>query len=358
MNEQRIPVELLAALGLESATLGDISRVQLVEDSYVARGFVAATPAQDSAFFKEQADVSLGLDAVDAMGFWVANYAQWQQLVRVLVPEGQAFRWVSSTPAPAVREGESGEYFVEFTQPGGAVAFLNAQNEGVLLYYEGRDLLGAQVLQFPDGLFKTPALTSPIETWLASTQNPWLRQAVRAQLSRGDSWWHWVAVGLFYRFWVPDTREARRQLMQTLLAGGQAEQTKDILSWVQGLPADMVDWLADRTLMALERLHLGLQEIDGYVQDGELVLEAEMREVLTLRDDIECAKVLLYQRAQYQKVVGAIRVVDALGEMVVRALAAEFDLNDDARLFQAVVANPEGWWTRLSGADVEGSEEA
>jgi hypothetical protein len=349
MNRQ-ISDEILEALGLEQSSVGETSVIELYGADEVARGFVDDVERVFESFAEQAEAVFLDAAEADEIGFKLAQFEDWPELVRVWAPSAE-FHPVTADESVSVYSTEPDEFFVEASAQNLPIAFVDSRGEGLILDREGSGLVVGQLVKVPDSVGVPVQVDFDIESWLEACSDEWLCEQVREKLRLEDAWQHFVSVGLIHRMERPSSAEDARKMVEKLLAGEAVLERNRALEWARALDEATADKLASTTLAAVERLQSGLQEIARDFEEQEVVLREDVRRLLHLRDDIASALVLLNQTESFERVGGSVVLVDRTGEELVDKLAEEIQLRDDERLRRAISCNPEAWWTRLSGQE-------
>jgi hypothetical protein len=346
MNRQ-ITDEILEDLGLEKISVGETSVIELYGADEVARGFVDDVERVFESLAEQAEAVFLDAAQADEIGFRLAQFEDWPELVRVWTPSAE-FHPVTADESISVYSTEPDEFFVEAIAQNLPIAFVDSRGEGLILGREGSGLIVGQLVRVPDSIGVPVQVDFDIESWLQAASDDWLCEEVRDKLDHEDAWQRFVSVGMIHRMERPSSAEDARKMVEKLLVGEAVPERNRALEWAKGLDEATADKLAATTLAAVERLQSGLQKLARDFEEQEVVLREDVRRLLHLRDDIASALVLLNQTESLERVEGAVVLVDRFGEELVDKLAEEIQLRDDEQLQRAISCNPEAWWTRLS----------
>lgn len=351
--------EILRELGLDDSVLAD---VQVVEVLGLAGGVrrEEKRPEFGAAPWAEEHAEPVNARVIDEMSFEVVYYEAWPGILGVKPPGSDFHVITASTPKTeaVVSRSREGSFLIDVRQAKSPVAVVDEAGEGLLLAVADERLVVEQVIRLPDELFAPLEVESPLETWIASSEDSWLRKQVEKRLDRCDPWHHLVAMGLYYRLRRPRQRGdmPAEDAVKLLLAGETLPRDENVLTWTRQLDGREADRLASLTLATMEQLREELDELSRDFDGDEIVLERDIQNALYLRDDIECALVMLGHTSVRDRLSYSVQSVDRHGQALVSRLVGEFDAQVDERLMRAISSTPEGWWTEVVNLDAAAIE--
>lgn len=337
--------EKLTELGLENSLLGKVEELELRGED-VARGYAALDISAEE-FVRDHEPLFLTAKAAEEMDFRVAYFEERPQLVRVWTPEGP-FHVLSANDDTSVYESEDGEYYLDFARLNTPVALVNEAGEGLFLEESDHRLRIGQLLRVPESLSLTVELSSPVETWLESSDDPWVCELVRQKIALASGWEYLAALGTLHRLEKVTDKGRRDEFIKQMLTGTPPAFRERALQWADALDAQSVDKLTALTLGALEQLQDEMEVIRQDYEEGANIDRQKVLDMLHLRDDIESALVLLSRTDKLETLAAPVESADQVGAVLARDLHLEFDFIDDERIRRASQIDPTAWWGRLA----------
>ena len=350
--------EIRDLLGLGGRTLGRVEEIRLRrEQGDVARGFVAKEQALASFLLEEEA-LFLECGAAEEMGFELANFEDWPEMVRVYTP-GRGFRALLTAALPGVHErSEEEAFFVDFRQYAAPLAIVDDRGEGLLLRYQEGVLEVSQILDLRDVPAPQIVLNSDLETWVKETGDDWLIGEVSqlCGLSLGMS--HWIAVGIYLRLEEMQNAQERAARVRNLLSGELPEKERRVREWVRGLPQSTVEALQRVAYAEVEDLREALLGVEADFMTGEEIEESHIRALCRRRDELAGVGLLLsYHAGDAEEWDLSLGKLDEIGEGLIKDLRRDgLHFEEDEYLRRASFVRASDWWTALVGSDLEENE--
>jgi hypothetical protein len=192
-------------------------------------------------------------------------------------------------------------------------------------------------------------IRSNVEEWvkeyLDRTGDEWLFDLVRDRLLRADTLDHVVAIGIMARLQRPPSGQELKNALDAMLRGesvgpGQREQ-----QWARQLNREELRSVERLAVAEAELLDEELESLGSSALVDEPEWQADMLDVLHLRDDLEGVWLLLRSGGGGDVLEGLLESIDEQGRLCIKALPIWQGPESDQRLQRAAVVNPEGWWT-------------
>ncbi len=338
--------EELRALGLQLDPEAENGFTQGEEYSGMLESEAARGDTARAWSFDETIAEGHSAEFVSMAGFAFERFEERPSVWRVYPPAGGAT--VREVRGGGVRKEYGGEViFVDFEKSGAvALESVNSNRVVVAKYGDGRavvkELIPANERWHP------VKLDSNVAEWLKGLDDPWLEGAVTRKLELEMPWQHFVAVGTFVRMRRREPASSV-DLARRLLAGEEPPELNRERDWAANLPAAKLRVLEHMGLTVAEAVLEKLGELESDWDAGESITATELLDVLHLRDDLASAQMLL-QAAGSITLDSVLQEIDDRAGVLASSWGEEFDLSGDERLRRAVLSDPDGWWTRMSGA--------
>lgn len=331
--------EEMAALGLGNMRSG--SSEELVLDSDPTAHGLAAQIVEDRETFIENARrFDLNAGGARALGFDLKRLAG-SSLVEII-----GVTSAIATNTDAIQAQSDNIIIVDFARP--SKTRLDSTSGTLVIDTAGGR--ASMIPFFPELSALAINLGHEIGQWISACEDHWLQSLLLAKTSTELPWQSFVAAGMLVRY--REHRAAdRKALVEALLAGQIPTELERERNWAKSLDSNTLQNLLTRGLTSVETLHHKLNELQTDLEEGQIITQADVQDILYLRDDIASGHLLLEAAGLGDPIQRALKHADELGESLLEALQEEFDFASDERLSRAAIANPEGWWTQVTALE-------
>ncbi len=304
----------------------EIESLDIFDDA--AQGLAhGQTSPQDSGVITGARKALIFSPSAERLGFDIYRYEGFPWFF--VKPPGEGFH--ARSIATNVVE-QNGGFVLDLSSPDAAIAVLNAQNEGLVFGFDGRNLHTAMMIHLVSE--STPELNSPLEelSLEVAEQDPWLSDKT-FELLNASSWGEVVGMGLLGRH-RPVTRQ-NIEAIQSLFSHQSSlilPESRERL-WFKGLPQASKQWVFEELRFQTEDLIGALEDIAQGAQATE--------EILLERDNIEC---VIWISDHHEELVN---FADDLGA----SLIGRFPEAQDEQLLRAASDYGDMWWSQTVRTD-------
>lgn len=326
-------------LGIDGCIVGE---GELADFRAVAEGRGAVSSLSLATLVTSSAFATPRLDVPARVGLELSFSESRGAVVRVVDSESRplAVRTESQAEgafAPDARD--PGTVYVDL-DAAGLVAVGRDDGRGVLLR---RTPNGVLVVDFhPPGVSVPPL--APVDAplgMLAMESGKWVSEEV-ARLGNAGPLGHVIAVGLIAR--LTDQSASASELVGRLLNGKAAGTTAvHSRSWARDMSAEQAETVADLALVVVDRVWHLLDELWERMAPQEEWWIDTFTVTALERDDLECARVVLAERGEANRIAASLDVVDSKGREISSGMPYALSIASE-RLYRARLADPDAWW--------------
>lgn len=351
---------------LKGRSLGKVERIRLrVVPDQIARSVGTQLQGIES-FLGSNDAFPLECGSAGELGFELANYEEWPELVRVSTPT-LGFRSLGTETLPGVykRSGQKA-VFVDFKTQRTPVAIVDNSGDGLLLWYESGVLQVGQILNLRGVYELGVSLNSDLKDWVKETHDKWLISEISQLCSlstpmRATPMSHWIAMGIYLRYEEIQDPEDRADRVQKLLGGTLPDKEKRVREWVQALPESTFAALKRAVLNEIDVLREILLQIEDRFMTGDEIKESDVRALCRRRDEISGSQRLFSYAGtdvgRAQEWDSTLRRLDEIGEALMQDLRLDgLQFEEDEYLRRASFLRSSDWWTALVWPELEVDE--
>jgi hypothetical protein len=208
-------------------------------------------------------------------------------------------------------------------------------------------------------------VTAPIASWRARCGDAWLRGELEQREGLDDSWQQVVAAGLLARLMAPPPNAANlvdallnapgrasaapldRVAEEAVAYGAGAGPENGPRVWARGLAAEQADTVIDLALAVADRVGATIDDLYAAMSPAEEWWPSSLQATCLERDDLECVRLLLAERAGDDRVSRALDGLDPRGHRLIASIPRILKLPDE-RLYRARLVDPDAWWSALA----------
>src|SRR5262249_44864506 len=150
-----------------------------------------------------------------------------------------------------------------------------------------------------------------------ASADEWLADELRAR-AEGGAWHAAVGAGMCARLREVGSPEERRRLVRAILAGRPGEAGSAPRRWARELSPEQARTIEDLLLAVADRVEASLDDLEASMLPGESWWRDALVRTCMERDDLECARLVLAERGEANRIGPALDALDAAGRRFMR----------------------------------------